>query len=423
MKTAASPKLSFTLMSVLLGFPMLSETIYTPSLPSIVEGLATNAHWVEYTLSIYFIGLALGISYWGVLADRIGRRPVMLLGILIYLLGTLGCFFSYHIGMLLFFRVIQAIGASVGSVITQTMLRDVLEKDQRNRWFSLMGVSLALAPAMGPFIGGWLDYLFGWRASFITLFILGAVLWIVVKQKLPETLTYTQQQSKSIKVFSLAKKMLLDTKVMGCMILVGTINGALFSFYAEAPFILMENMGMNANQYGWVGLSIALAGMIGASLSHRLLRSYTPEWIMSLGSFLMLIGSTSMVIAAYTGIFSAQSMWLGTFTLLVTMFIMMFGAMGLMIPNLLSIALSEYSMFIGKAGSLFGFAYYLVAAALTALMSQIHNGTVLAMPWYFLALSVLVVIIYRMSLLRLSRNESLATELNDRNKSLRNIVK
>src|SRR4029079_14994620 len=110
---------SFFLLICLLGFPHLSETIYTPSLPDLARDLAIKMNLAEFTLSIYFIGFAFGVLTYGILADILGRRKSMILGILVYLLGSLGCSFAYSIEHLLFFRFVQAFGASVGSVVTQ----------------------------------------------------------------------------------------------------------------------------------------------------------------------------------------------------------------------------------------------------------------------------------------------------------------
>lgn len=390
MKSQTSSQLSFALMSALAGFPQISETIYTPSLPSIAESLSTSAHLVEWTLSVYFIGFAIGVGSWGILADKIGRRPVMLIGIILYCLATFACWQANSIGMLMCFRVIQAFGASVGSVITQTMLRDVLTGNTLKRWFSLIGIPLALAPALGPLCGGWLDYLFGWRANFMALLGMGLCLVLICYQKLPETKPVHLAPS-TVRLLPLAWQLCCDNKVLGCAVLVAIINGLLFSFYAEAPFILMENMGLTANQYGWVGLAIALASVIGSVVSHRLHHYFAQEVIIGIGCILMLMGSLGLVIVAHMDLLNASNPCLGTAWLLTMMFIITLGSCGLAIPNLLSMALTSYRNVLGKAGSLFGMLYYVLAAFMIAIMGQLHNETVFAMPWYFLVLSLMMI--------------------------------
>src|SRR6185312_1310355 len=111
-KKVQGPALS--LLLCLLGFPQISETIYTPSLPDLARTLSVGMDLAELTLSIYFIGFAIGVLGFGILADVFGRRASMLAGILIYLVGCIGCAFSHRIELLLFCRFVQAFGASVG---------------------------------------------------------------------------------------------------------------------------------------------------------------------------------------------------------------------------------------------------------------------------------------------------------------------
>src|SRR5436305_1495565 len=129
-------KLSVALLIALVGFPQISETIYTPALPDVAVGLMTNAYMVELTLAIYFIGFAFGVMLWGTISDDIGRKPAMLIGLIVYGLATFACANVGGVKYLLLWRFFQAFGASVGSVITQTILRDFYDGKKRAELFS-----------------------------------------------------------------------------------------------------------------------------------------------------------------------------------------------------------------------------------------------------------------------------------------------
>ena len=165
-------KLSTALLIALVGFPQISETIYTPALPSVAAGLHTSVFMVEATLAIYFLGFALGVLVWGTISDTYGRRNSMLSGLLVYGIGTWACANSGSVELLLFWRFVQAFGASVGSVITQTILRDSYSGAERTKLFSVMSAALAFSPALGPILGGYISELFDWRANFWALVIL-----------------------------------------------------------------------------------------------------------------------------------------------------------------------------------------------------------------------------------------------------------
>lgn len=120
-KPTTSPAL--WILFLLAGFGQLSETIYSPALPEIAVYLHTSTNWVQWTLSLYFIGFALGVFFWGRLSDHTGRKPAMLLGLSLYTLSSFLCLLSKNIEWLLFARLLQGLGASAGSVVTMTIAR------------------------------------------------------------------------------------------------------------------------------------------------------------------------------------------------------------------------------------------------------------------------------------------------------------
>lgn len=185
MKKYAAP--SLLLMIVLVAFPQISETIYTPSLPDIAVALGATNSSVQLTLSIYFIGFALGVFSWGWLSDFIGRRSSMLAGLLVYGMGSLMCFYSESIHLLLVSRFIQAFGAATGSIITQTILRESVSGNKRHVMFAQISAVIAFTPAVGPLIGGWVDQAFGFRAVFFTLVMMSVLLFMYAFWKAPET--------------------------------------------------------------------------------------------------------------------------------------------------------------------------------------------------------------------------------------------
>lgn len=142
------------LIVLIVGLPQLSETVYSPSLPEIAEALKTSDAMVEYTLTIYLFGFAIGTLLWGRLSDRFGRKPCILMGLFVFLIGCLGCYFSSSIDALLISRFIQALGGSIGSVLGQALCRDSFQGPDLGKVYSIVGSALALFPAVGPIIGG-----------------------------------------------------------------------------------------------------------------------------------------------------------------------------------------------------------------------------------------------------------------------------
>ena len=244
---------SLLLIICLVGLPQLSETIYSPALPAVTQGLQTSSHLVQWSLSIYFIGFAAGVALWGKLSDHLGRKPIMLLGLGLYVAFSLLCGAASSIGVLLFARFFQAFGISVGSVITQSIMRDCFTGARRNQIFSLAGMAIALAPALGPVMGGYLTEQFSWRTNFVCLSLLGTMLFGYSLLKLPETreVTHIQQSTPFI---TLLRRMLQDKHIIATTLLVGGFNGILFGYYSAAPYIFIDLYHMSEQNFGLLGI-------------------------------------------------------------------------------------------------------------------------------------------------------------------------
>lgn len=372
---------SLWLMIMLVAFPQISETIFTPSLPDISSALGVTNSAVQLTLSIYFIGFAVGVFCWGWISDYVGRRPAMLGGLIVYGLGSLLCYYSPTLTMLLASRFIQAFGAATGSIITQTILRESVSGNKRHAMFAQISAVIAFTPAVGPLIGGWVDQVLGYRAVFFTLVLMSICLFVYAFFRLPET-TSVSMRSK-VKIVPIARRMLRSPRVIVFGVLIGGINGVLFSYYAEAPFIFIEHFELPPGLFGCLGIVVALASIVGAMLSKRMLTRYPAERIIHMGGLVMTLGAlllTTMSLSMGLPKFPAMlSMILGIFVILM-------GA-GIALPNCLSLALSSFQDVVGTAGAIFSLGYYLLVSLATWGMSQLHNGSLITMPLYFLALS------------------------------------
>lgn len=379
MKKYAAP--SLLLMIVLVAFPQISETIYTPSLPDISAALGVSNSSVQLTLSIYFIGFALGVFCWGWLSDIIGRRPAMLGGLIVYGIGSLMCFYSGSIGILLVSRFIQAFGAATGSIITQTILRESVSGNKRHAMFAQISAVIAFTPAVGPLIGGWVDQALGFRAVFFTLVVMSVLLFMYAFLKLPETTDVSAR--KKVNILPIIKRMVLLPRVLVFGLLIGGINGVLFSYYAEAPFIFIDYFQISPGIYGFLGIIVALASIVGAMISKRLLSVYVPEKIIHIGCLVMTIGALLLTFASTLVMLPNIIVIV---CILMSMFVMLMGA-GIALPNCLSLALVKFQDVVGTAGAIFSLGYYMLVSLTTWGMSFFHNGSLVTMPIYFLVVS------------------------------------
>jgi len=374
---------SLLLMIVLVAFPQISETIYTPSLPDIADALGVSNSSVQLTLSIYFIGFALGVFCWGWISDIIGRRPAMLGGLVFYGIGSALCFYADTISILIISRFIQAFGAATGSIITQTILRESVSGNRRHGMFAQISAVIAFTPAVGPLIGGWVDQALGFRAVFFVLVVMSIWLFIYAYARLPETTQPAARQR--IAIVPVAKRIFASPTVLVYGLLIGGINGVLFSYYAEAPFIFINHFQMTPGLYGFLGIIVALASIIGAMISKRLITTHPPQQIIYVGCSVMLMGAFLLMIVCTLPLSTNML----AMSIMATVFILLLGS-GIALPNCLSLALVDFQDVIGTAGAIFSLGYYLLVSVITSGMSLLHNESLLTMPLYFLVLTIMM---------------------------------
>ncbi|EGR0627376.1 MFS transporter [Vibrio cholerae] len=356
-------KPSLWLMVIMLMFPQIVETIYSPVLGSIARSFSVSDAQAAQTLSVYFLAFALGVVIWGVLADKWGRRPTMLVGLLIYGSATFIAMQTDSFTILMLARVFSAFGIAVGSVVTQTILRDVFSGHELRKVFSLMGIGISISPVLGMLLGGQLAFAGGHQLVFLALFFIALVLFVYNLCQLPET----QQVKPKIALGCLVARMFKDRQVLLSALLVALYNVALFSYYQLGAFIFSD-LGLDAEQFGYSGIALGLGSLIGSFLNKTLLAKQVPQRALLLLAALLLIMGTIGVSLTLDSIGFVAAM------------ILVVIAYGMAIPNILSTALVEYKSQTGSAGALFGLLYYLLIGSGLALTGLVqHLGVVLLM--------------------------------------------
>jgi len=380
------------LIILIVGLPQLSETVYTPALPNIATFLHTSSSLVEFTLTIYLFGFSLGTLFWGRVSDKHGRKPCVIFGLIVFCMGSLICYASPNIHTLLFGRLIQAFGGSIGSVLGQAISRDSFKGPRLGQVYSVIGSSIGLFPIIGPIVGGIITQHLIWQDVFLLLIAMAIIVTALIAWKLPET--HHKNNRSQLSLLKVLKALIRDKRVIGYAFIVAAANGIYFSYFSEGSFYLIDMLHLTPVEYGFSFMFIGSAALVGGLVSKALNHHYHSQRILNWGILIMIAGTSLMCIAASgyeSHLLSAKKL---AYSTIACEMIMMF-SFTLIMSNALALALIDYQWCVGTASSLFGFAYYCLISLFTLGIALLHNGTVIPMPFYFLSLSLVIIVMNR----------------------------
>ena len=244
---------------------------YLPSFHEIAENLGATQLEVQQTLSAYLLAFAVMTLWHGAISDRFGRRRVILAALGLFALASAGCAFASSIEQLWVWRALQGVTAGAGIVISRAIVRDLYDGAEAQRLMSQITMMFALAPAIAPVIGGWLQTFFGWRSVFAFLVLSTAALWLACWKLLPETLPPEKRQSLQPAYLGRTYKKVLSSPpfLLACAAL--SLNfGGFFIYVLSAPVFLMQHLGVHETGFLWL-FGPAMSGLVtGSWLSGRL---------------------------------------------------------------------------------------------------------------------------------------------------------
>ena len=284
------PRWTLALLLACLGTlgPFSIDT-YLPAFSGIAATLGATPAQMQQTLSAYLFGFALMNLFHGALSDSFGRRPVVLIGLALFTLASLGCALSQTIGQLVAFRALQGMSAGAGVVVSRAIIRDMCAPDEAQRLMSQVTIFFGVAPAVAPVLGGFLFVHLGWHSIFWLLVGIGLLLLVINARWLPETLHASARQSFRPKPLLHAYAGLLRNPRFILLVLASGVpfNG-MFLYVLSAPEWLGTHLGLGPTQFFWFfGLTIA-GIMSGAFVSGRLAGRWPPRRQIRLGFIIML---------------------------------------------------------------------------------------------------------------------------------------
>lgn len=287
----------FTIMSMVSPIAL---NILLPALPDAASDLGVTTSEIQLSLTLYLLALAIGQLICGPLADRFGRRPILLIGIAVHFIGCLLGAFADDLSSLLIARIFQALGGCTGMVLARTIMLDRYSRDQAAGKIGYITLSIAISQAIAPTLGGHINLHLGWQYLFHFSLLLSTVSWLIVLFMIPETAKQTTDSLRISRILNQYWDVLKAPNYLGYALSTTFIACAFYLFIGSAPYIVDQEIGGTSADFGNWFLLVSFGFMFGSFNAAKLSAKLGVQRMITLGHCLSTLGAVTMLVCVYS---------------------------------------------------------------------------------------------------------------------------
>ena len=355
------------ILSTLMAFASISTDLYLPALPTMASSLHADAGTVELTISGYLVGFSLGQLLWGPIGDRHGRRLPIAIGLVLFIAGSAGCAVSTSAAMLVGWHALQAVGACASVVLARAMVRDLYTGHRAAQMMSTLMTVMAIAPLLGPSVGGLILHMASWRAIFWTLVGVGLAT-LAALYALPETLPPERRNREPLwRALAGYGELLRHRRLLGYAAAGGCFYGGIYAYIAGTPFAYITYYHVSLQCYGVLFGAGIVGIMLTNQINSRLVRRLGGDRLMRAGALGAAVAGLQLALDAWTG-------WGGLTGLVIPLFLFI-SATGFIVANSIAGALGSFPERAGSVSALVGAIQYGTGITGSALVGIFANGT------------------------------------------------
>lgn len=377
----ASSRSFLILLVVLSMLGPLTLNILSPSIPGLAAVFDTSKEMSQLTLSSYLFGMAVSQLLLGPLADRFGRRPVLLVALGTYVAASCAAASAGSIEVLVVARTIQSFGATAGLTLGRTIIRDVYDRDAAASMIGYVTMGMMVAPMVAPLIGAKIDETYGWQAIMAYCAILGVLSLGLASARLTETRPPALVAATTRQVLERSLALLGNARFMAFWGASSFCSALFFAFIGTAPYLVIDHMGYSKTAYGYWFMILSTGYVIGNYLSGRLSRSRGIDRLIIWGNLAGLVGAVAILVPGLLGIEHPLALFLPAM-------IISFGN-GMVIPNAIAGALSVDPKAAGAGSGLMGFGQVGVGAVVSYFAAKHAQSSVVPLALMMLACAIL----------------------------------
>ncbi|SUC10732.1 bicyclomycin resistance protein-2 [Pasteurella canis] len=375
-------------LAMLVGFGPLSIDLYLPSLPTIAQELNTSIEWVQLSVSTFLTGFCVGMLCYGPISDKYGRRVVLLIGMVIYIVASLACSLATSIEQLLVARFLQAFGGGVGPVLGRAIVRDSFPQHRITHVLSMMQLVTMLAPLLAPFIGGFILLWFGWESQFLLLAMMGLVCVLITYFFLPETNQDRHHQPLNTMTFFQAYcRILKHRPSFGYILCLGAMFGGMFTYVAGTPFVYIDYFHIPAQNYGFY-FGINIVGIVIATLvNNKCVKHYAVNKVLMVEIGFVFLAGIAFFCVNPTSLFA----------IMLPLFVFV-GLTGAITPNVMTNLLTQHSHTAGTAMALAASMQFAGGFIASGTLSYFFNNSPQTMLWVMSTCALVAVVGFMITL-------------------------
>lgn len=345
----------------------ISTLMMIPALPEIRDVFGSTNAASQAIVSVFLITFAAGIPLAGPLSDRYGRRPLVMWGLVIFIVGTILATFAPTLEILIIARAIQAIGCAANTTVARAMLGDIYTDWRLARALANLTLVMMIGTSVSPYLGGVLTESFSWHAPFVLMWILSVAILLAALRSLPETRNLQGRSSNMAEVGRASMQVMRNPGFLGCVIDAGVIYALYLGFISIAPYILSDTLGMPATDFG-VYILLLSTGYFFGNLYVSRLRGHTAlERVARFGTWLQAASACTAFGFVVLG-FTHPLFWFGPMLPLAF-------AQGLTLPHVTALAVRMAPGFAGVASGMIGFSQQAIAALAVQAMGFVATDT------------------------------------------------
>lgn len=368
---------------LLLVIPLsqIALDAYTPALPQMAADFGASNALVQNTVTAYMLGLSVAFIPIGLISDALGRKRVLLAGLGLLVVTSIGCAFADSLGLLMCLRFVQGIGASACLLLSAAIAADCFRGAKLVSVLGLLGAAWGSAPVIAPAVGGFVVQLGSWRMVFGLLAALAGVVALVVAKALPETLHAELRTPVDVRAAGrVLAEALRHRLFLAYVVMFGLVGAAQLAFGVVGPFLYQDKLGFSPATYGLIALGIGTANLIGELACGGLAQRTTTHRLAFGAWTVFFLGAVTLVVSAAVVGVHAWTITIGAALALL--------GIGVLDPQSKGLAMGVFTRNIGLIGGLVNTCCYLVVSVAMALLAYLPENSQAPLGWLYVGVGV-----------------------------------